>query len=196
MDARATPAMLGAQRWCNQIAGDTGANSCIVGGARHRRRFRSPARPASGSQREESGHAGGEPVKKPVGVVARGRRDGGHEPVVRLGRRAARHGPRGGDLARPPGRCCPAACRPASCSGRCVSSIGGIADRYDPRRVFAISALLAALVNIDAARRCRSAATSPFSPASSPGPRLQASTRSACASPWAGACATAACSSG
>ncbi len=31
--------------------------------------------------------------------------------------------------------------------GALVSSIGGIADRYDPRRVFAISAILAALVN-------------------------------------------------
>ena len=32
--------------------------------------------------------------------------------------------------------------------GALVSSIGGIADRYDPRRVFAISAILAALVNM------------------------------------------------
>ena len=31
--------------------------------------------------------------------------------------------------------------------GALVSSIGGIADRYDPRRVFAVSALLAALAN-------------------------------------------------
>jgi len=31
--------------------------------------------------------------------------------------------------------------------GALVSSIGGIADRYDPRRVFAISAMLAALIN-------------------------------------------------
>ena len=31
--------------------------------------------------------------------------------------------------------------------GALVSSIGGIADRYDPRRVFALSALLAALAN-------------------------------------------------
>ena len=77
------------------------------------------------------------PSKRASVARPRPRRNGGHEPVVHVGRGAARHGARGRDRRRYGRRCCRAACRPASSSARWWSRSAASPTGFDPRRVFA-----------------------------------------------------------